>query len=165
MIGHIQSCLVISLIFSHQISMTVLQLPVIADEDSWKCVFNESSSPAQVYGNQVRCSSPPPGELPPNPLGKGKSRHKILNTWLCVTWSKAMHCLFSPKQQVCFNSSYQWLDDRWEVMSLVCILFIFCLTHGCGAGTCCWTGTQSEDTVSICGAAWSVGISTRCNST
>ncbi|XP_077335008.1 plexin-B3 isoform X1 [Lithobates pipiens] len=53
-----------------EISMTVLQLPVITDEDSWKCVFNESSSPAQVYGNQVRCSSPPPGELPPNPLGK-----------------------------------------------------------------------------------------------
>ncbi|XP_072285568.1 plexin-B3 isoform X2 [Pyxicephalus adspersus] len=53
-----------------EIFMTIAQLPAVADEDTWKCVFNESSSPAYVYGNQVRCSSPPSGELPPNLPGK-----------------------------------------------------------------------------------------------
>ncbi|CAI9531658.1 unnamed protein product [Staurois parvus] len=53
-----------------EISMTVMQLPAIAEEDSWKCVFNASSSTARVYSNQVICSSPPPKELPSNPPGK-----------------------------------------------------------------------------------------------
>ncbi|XP_018428111.1 PREDICTED: plexin-B3 [Nanorana parkeri] len=53
-----------------EISMTVPQLPAVAEDDAWKCVFNKSSSYAHVYGNQVRCSSPPPEQLPPNPQGK-----------------------------------------------------------------------------------------------
>ncbi|KAM9325248.1 plexin-B3 [Gastrophryne carolinensis] len=53
-----------------EISMTVPQLPSVPEQDGWKCVFNELSSPAHVYGNQVRCSSLAPDLLPPNPQGK-----------------------------------------------------------------------------------------------
>ncbi|XP_075041080.1 LOW QUALITY PROTEIN: plexin-B3 [Mixophyes fleayi] len=53
-----------------EVSMTVLQFPAVAEKDGWKCLFNELSSPALVYGNQVRCSSPSPEQLPPNDHGK-----------------------------------------------------------------------------------------------
>ncbi|KAM3911803.1 plexin-B3 isoform 2-T3 [Leptodactylus fuscus] len=49
-----------------EVSMTVLNFPTVAEQDSWKCLFNDWPSPAQVYGNQVRCTSPPPEDLPPN---------------------------------------------------------------------------------------------------
>ncbi|XP_040261061.1 plexin-B3 [Bufo bufo] len=49
-----------------QVSMTVLNFPAGAEQDNWKCLFNDWSSPAQVYGNKVSCPSPPPEELPPN---------------------------------------------------------------------------------------------------
>uniref|UniRef100_A0A8C5R3V3 Plexin B3 n=1 Tax=Leptobrachium leishanense TaxID=445787 RepID=A0A8C5R3V3_9ANUR len=52
------------------ISMTVLQLPAVADQESWRCLFNERSTVAHVDGDQIICSSPPPEELPPNQLGK-----------------------------------------------------------------------------------------------
>ncbi|KAG8554553.1 hypothetical protein GDO81_003827 [Engystomops pustulosus] len=49
-----------------EVSMTVLHFPAGAEHDAWKCLFNDWSSAAQVYGNQVRCTSPPPEDLPPN---------------------------------------------------------------------------------------------------
>ncbi|XP_077139885.1 plexin-B3 [Ranitomeya variabilis] len=49
-----------------EVSMTVLNFPSGAEQDAWNCLFNDWSSPAHVYGNNVRCTSPPPGLLPPN---------------------------------------------------------------------------------------------------
>ncbi|XP_073496021.1 plexin-B3 [Phyllobates terribilis] len=49
-----------------EVSMTVLNFPAGAEQDTWNCLFNDWSSPAHVYGNKVRCTSPPPGLLPPN---------------------------------------------------------------------------------------------------
>ncbi|XP_063792668.1 plexin-B3 isoform X2 [Pseudophryne corroboree] len=53
-----------------EVSMTVLQFPAVAKKDGWICLFNDLSSSAQIYGNQVRCSSPLPEHLPPNDVGK-----------------------------------------------------------------------------------------------
>ncbi|KAM4662527.1 plexin-B3 isoform 2-T3 [Discoglossus pictus] len=53
-----------------QISFIVRQLPALAEEHSWHCLFNEWSSEAHVYGERITCSSPPPEELPPNQQGK-----------------------------------------------------------------------------------------------
>ncbi|XP_068104484.1 plexin-B3 isoform X2 [Hyperolius riggenbachi] len=53
-----------------EISMTVPRLPAAANDDSWKCFFNEWFTPALVYGTQVRCRSLPPEQMPPNPPGK-----------------------------------------------------------------------------------------------
>ncbi|XP_069604423.1 plexin-B3 [Ranitomeya imitator] len=49
-----------------EVSMTVLNFPSGAEQEAWNCLFNDWPSPAHVYGNKVRCTSPPPGLLPPN---------------------------------------------------------------------------------------------------
>ncbi|XP_056395933.1 plexin-B3 isoform X2 [Hyla sarda] len=53
-----------------EVYMTVLNVPAAADQDAWKCLFNDWSSPAEVSGDKVRCNSPPPEALPPNQQDK-----------------------------------------------------------------------------------------------
>uniref|UniRef100_A0A8C5WL77 Plexin B3 n=1 Tax=Leptobrachium leishanense TaxID=445787 RepID=A0A8C5WL77_9ANUR len=67
------------------ISMTVLQLPAVADQESWRCLFNERSTVAHVDGDQIICSSPPPEELPPNQLGKGEFGNVTNEEIQCIT--------------------------------------------------------------------------------
>ncbi|XP_075691454.1 plexin-B3 [Rhinoderma darwinii] len=49
-----------------EVHMNVLNFPSGAEQNTWKCLFNDWSSPAHVYGDTVSCTSPPPEELPPN---------------------------------------------------------------------------------------------------
>ncbi|KAK2850946.1 hypothetical protein Q5P01_007222 [Channa striata] len=59
-----------------QVTLSVFQLPALAEVESLSCVFGLlPSQPANVMGTSITCQSPPPELLPPMPTG---SDHLIL---------------------------------------------------------------------------------------
>lgn len=53
-----------------EVSFTVLQLPVLSEDESLSCAFGSlAAQPAVVTENRIKCQSPEPEQLPPSPPG------------------------------------------------------------------------------------------------
>ncbi|KAG9477767.1 hypothetical protein GDO78_012992 [Eleutherodactylus coqui] len=80
-----------------EVSMTIVNFPAGAEQETWKCLFDDWSSPAHVYGDKVSCTSPPPEELPPNQQDKVVCSACVSSPWRCYWCLSDYLCSHTPQ--------------------------------------------------------------------
>ena len=104
-----------SLFIFPQVSMSVPGLPVLENDESYSCFFQDNHSPATVTKTGVTCQSPETSRVPMVPPGQGE----------CVLPSDLFSlCLISG-----LNFSTLWLEDLAAFCNEINLVFVCVFQH------------------------------------